>query len=217
MFSKPLAVAALIGGASALNTLTITYATTLECGPCVQGGYNFCTKKSTMSYYSKLTAAYTRDDNNAVCCPEHLYGTPNCNNAAGTTVNNSADWTCYNLPTYTGATNAYSFSSNSLELAACPFEETICGTTREFSYTAVGNTGTVTLTKLAAGSVCSYVIKTSAGAPNFVIDATTTVDNDMAQIAWLEYDAKEITTWQAAGTGAGAVSGFPAKTFPINT
>jgi len=28
-----------------------------------------------------------------------------------------------------------------------------------------------------------------------VIDATTTVDNDKAQIAWLEYDAKEITTW----------------------
>jgi hypothetical protein len=106
MFSKPLAVAALIGGASALNTLTITHAKTLECGPCVLGGYNFCTKKATMSYYSKLTAAYTRDDNNAVCCP---FSSSDCNNAAGTTVNNSADWTCYNLPTYTNAINAYSF------------------------------------------------------------------------------------------------------------
>ena len=145
-----------------------------------------------MSYYSKLTAAYTRDDNTAVCCP---VGTTACDNAAGVTVNNSADWTCYNLPTATTSSNAYSFTAKSLELAACPFEETICGTTREVSFTAVGDTNAITLTKLAAGSVCSYVIKTSAGAPNFVIDATTTVDNDKAQIAWLEYDAKDIKTW----------------------
>ena len=166
-----------------------------------------------MSYYSKLTAAYTRGDTTAVCCP---VGTTACNNQSET-VNNDANWTCFNLPTATTATNAYSFTAKSLELAACPFEETVCGTTREVSFTAVGDTNSITLTKLAAGSVCSYVIKTSAGAPNFVIDATTTVDNDKAQIAWLEYDAKDITTWQAAGTGAGAVTGFPAKTFPINT
>jgi len=192
MFSKPLAAAALIGSASAFDTLTITHATTLTCGPCILGGYNFCTKKSVMSYFSKLTAAYTRDDNTAVCCP---VGTTACNNAASVTVNNSADWTCYNLPSATTATNKYSFTAKSLELAACPFEETVCGTTREFAYTAIGGTGTVTLTALAAGSVCNYVIKTSAGAPNFVIDATTTVDNDKAQIAWMEYDAKDITTY----------------------
>lgn len=192
MFSKPLAVAALVGAASAFDTLTITYANTLTCGPCILGGYNFCTAKATMSYYSKLSAAYTRSDSVSMCCN---VGTTACNNAASVTVNNSADWTCYNLPTATTSTNAYSFTAKSLELAACPFEETICGTTREFSYTAIGDTGTVTLTALAAGSVCSYVIKTSAGAPNFIIDATTTVDNDKAQIAWLEYDAKDITTW----------------------
>lgn len=70
MFSKPLAaVAALVGGANAFDTLTITYATTLECGPCILGGYNFCTAKATMSYYSKLSAAYTRADTVTMCCP----------------------------------------------------------------------------------------------------------------------------------------------------
>ena len=193
MFSKPLiAAAGLIGSASAFDTLTITHAKTLECGPCILGGYNFCTKKATMSYYSKLSSAYTRDDNTAVCCP---VGTTACQNTAGKTVNNDADWTCYNLPTATTASNAYSFTAKSLELAACPFEETICGTNREFSYTSIGDTGTVTITALKAGSVCSYVIKTSAGAPNFVIDSTTTIDNDKAQIAWMEYDAKDIKTW----------------------
>lgn len=179
MFSKPLVLTALVGGASAFDTLTITYATTLECGPCILGGYNFCTKKATMSYFSKLDRQYTRADTAAMCCP---VGSTACNNSERTpvTVNNSADWTCFNLPSATTASNAYSFTAKSLELAACPFEETICGVKREFSFTAIGGTEDISLRSIANGSVCSYVIKTSAGAPNFVIDATTTLDNDKA-------------------------------------
>ena len=37
----------------------------------------------------------------------------------------------------------------------------------------------------------------------------------MAQIAWMEWDADEVTSWQAAPT-AGA-TGFPTSTYPINT
>ena len=106
MFSKPLMVAALVGGASAFDVVTVTHAKTLECGPCILGGYNFCTAKATMSYYSKLTAAYTRSDNAAVCCP---VGKTACTNAASVTVNNDANWTCYNLPAATTSSNAYSF------------------------------------------------------------------------------------------------------------
>jgi glucokinase len=107
MFSKPLIVAALVGGASAFDVVTVTHNKNLECGPCILGGYNFCTLKATMSYYSKLTAAYTRDQNTAVCCP---VGKTECKNTADdTVVNNSALWTCYNLPSATTATNAYSF------------------------------------------------------------------------------------------------------------
>ena len=198
MFSKPLAAAALVGAASAFDLVTITLVKTLECGPCLLGGHNYCTAKATMTYYSKLAAAFTRDDNTSMCC---AVGTGACTNTASVTVNNHADWTCYNLPSATTATNAYSFTAKSLELAACPFEETICGSIREFVYTAVGGTATVPITKLAAGSVCSYLIKTSAGAPNFEIGAATTLTSTHAAIAWLEYDAKDITTWTTAVTG----------------
>lgn len=140
-----------------------------------------------MSYYSKLSTAYTRNDATTMCCFA-LEGVT-CKNDARVDVNQSADWTCYNLPSEISSSTAYTFAAKALELAACPFEETICGATREFTYDTIGSTGTVSLTALAAGSVCSYVIKTSKGAPNFEIGATTTVDNDKARIAWMEYDA----------------------------
>jgi hypothetical protein len=39
------------------------------------------------------------------------------------------------------------------------------------------------------------LIKATKGAPNFVADATTTVTKDMAVIAWMEWDADEVTSW----------------------
>jgi len=74
-----------------------------------------------------------------------------CTNTAGVIVNKSADWTCYHLPTTVSSNTAYTFAAFALELAACPFEETICGATREFSYDTIGSTSTVTISKLAAG------------------------------------------------------------------
>ena len=193
MFSKPLMVAALVGGASAFDIVTIAQNKNLECGSCILGGYNFCTLKTTMSYYSKLTSAYTRDQNTAVCCP---VGKTECKNTADdTVVNNSALWTCFNLPSATTASNAYAFDAKSLMLAACPFEETVCGATREFSYDTIGSTGAITLTALTKGSACNYLIKATKGAPNFEADATTTVTKAMAVIAWMEWDADEVKSW----------------------
>ena len=149
MLSKPipLAVAVLLGSASAYDAndynywlyggaSSIGYATTLECGPCIQAGNNFCTAKATMSYYSKLSTAYTRNDATTMCCFD-LAGVT-CKNAAGVDVTKSADWTCYNLPSEISSSTAYTFAAKALELAACPFEETICGATREFTYDTIG-------------------------------------------------------------------------------
>ena len=108
MFCKSLAVAALVGNASAysMDTVTVDLASTLECGPCILGGYNFCTAKATMSYYSKLAAAYPRNDNTAMCCAYSGFGDA-CNNAAGVNVSNSPDWSCYNNPYAPTASNIY--------------------------------------------------------------------------------------------------------------
>jgi len=139
-----------------------------------------------------LSAAYTRGETVTMCC---AVGSGACTNSASVTVNNSADWTCYNNPNSPTEAYKYSFAAKSLELAACPFEETICGTKREFSYAAVGGTATVPLTALTKGSVCSYVIKATAGAPNFEVGATTTLTSAHASITWMEYDSSEIKAW----------------------
>lgn len=101
-----------------------------------------------MTYYSKLTAAYTRTAGvHAGCCAA---GTSACS-MNSKTINDDALYSCYNLPTATTSSNAYSFTSKSLELAACPFDTTYCGATREFTYTTIGDTGNVSLTAMANG------------------------------------------------------------------
>ena len=213
MFSKPLIAAALLGSASAFDLNGVTRTDTMECGACVLSGNNFCTLKSHMTYYSKLTAAYTRTAGvHAGCCAP---GTTACSQNSKT-INNDALYSCFNLPTATTTSNAYSFTSKSLELAACPFDETYCGTTREFTYTEVGKTGTVSLTAMDKGQTCTYVVKASAGAPNFELDSTSTVREYDVQIAFLEFDASQVTTYAAAVTGGGQ-TGFPANTFPAKT
>ena len=147
MFSKPI-VAALLGSVAAFDLNGVTRTDTLECGACVLSGNNFCTLKSHMTYYSVLTAAYTRTAGvHAGCCAP---GTSACS-MNSKTINNDATYSCFNLPTATTASNAYSFTSKSLELAACPFDTTYCGSKREFSFTEIGKTESVSLTAMKDG------------------------------------------------------------------
>ena len=211
MFSKTRIAAALLGSVSAFNLNGVARTDGAECGVCVLGGHNFCTLKATMTYYSKLSTSYTRTaGTHSGCCTA---GSSACT-IASTIVNQLAAWTCFNLPTATSPGVGHSFVSKSLELAACPFDETYCGATREFPYTAIGNTGSVTLTAMLAGQTCTYIIKASAGAPNFELDSTSTVTKDQVQIAFLEFGKSQVTTYATAVTGGGGQADFPADTIP---
>lgn len=213
MFSKPLIAAALLGSVSSFDLNGVTRTDTMECGACVLSGNNFCTLKTQMTYYSLLTASYTRTAGvHAGCCAA---GSSSCTmNSA--VINNLATWSCYNLPTATTSSNAYSFTSKSLELAACPFDTTYCGAKREFALTAIGSTESVSLTAMKDGQTCTYVVKTSAGAPNFELDSTTTVREYDMQVAFFEFDASQVTSF-ATATSDGGQSTFPKDTFPAKT
>ena len=101
-----------------------------------------------MSYYSKLATAYTRTAGaHSGCCAA---GSTDCT-IDSKIVNKLATWSCFNHPNAVSPGVKYSFTSKSLELAACPFDDTYCGAKREFTFAAVAATESVTLTAMAAG------------------------------------------------------------------
>jgi len=116
----------------------VTYATDLECGGCILGGYNFCMKA--------LDAfQITTTEPEMKCCRDAT-----CAEAS------NKQWSC---------SSAYKDQSYSLEM--CPFNTNHCGA-KAIPFATQGSSDvTIEISEMDRGETCCYSIETECGAPGF--------------------------------------------------
>jgi len=87
------------------------------------------------------------------------------------------------------------FTSKDHALMACPTPISVCGTTKiivaNASATSTTNPTQVTLTAGNASVHCSYLVKATCGAPGFDINTSTTEEDTIVKLHYLEWDTDD--------------------------
>jgi hypothetical protein len=141
---KSFAISALLSVASAQTAVnnTIAYNATLNCGMCINGGFNYCLEGAD----GQVLAAGAKPS--ATCCADGK-----CAQAS------NATFTCSN----TYADKAYA-------LTFCP-QSSKCGTKKELTYTDQG-VESFAVKNLTKGETCTYKLKSDCGSPAFKVNGT---------------------------------------------
>ena len=116
--------------------LSIPFSPTLNCGKCIKGGFNFCTKGPEAEKVSYSGAA-----SESMCC---------------------LDETCTSNPDYhcSSAYESLEYSYN-----VCPFFTKTCNARANFAFTGRGQHKNIEIGAMAKGDVCCYQGKTQCDAP----------------------------------------------------
>ena len=138
-------LALLLVSVAAIEHRNIPYSSTLKCGGCILGGYNFCFQGTDGQQVSATPISTCCQDST---CAENTNTAYSCSSA---------------------------FTSLDYAITMCPQMTSQCGNTKDFTPATPGDTSTVEVTGLLAGESCTFHVKSQCGAPGFLVKSESTV------------------------------------------
>jgi hypothetical protein len=135
-------------------TVAVTYASNLNCGQCIYGGYIYC-RQGAENLALTGTTAYP--STNIKCCNPSVMSS--CTEVTNTAYNCSS-----------------SYADRSYAKYVCPQKESHCGTIQTAALVDVNSTYTFNISALPLGRTCAYAVATNCGAPAFTPNDTSRVE-----------------------------------------
>lgn len=154
---------------------TVTHATTLKCGQCIKGGYNFCYLGTT----DGPVITNGGSEPTSTCCAD-----TSCSQ------NSDATYMC-----------SSQYSDKEYALQMCPQKQAVCGTNQTMEFTQTGQEQNVTISGMTTGDSCSYKIKSKKGSPAFKMSNSSTAGDSKVNITFVEFEMAKVNYTNATGRG----------------